>query len=408
MSLRPYVGEFLVHPVPLHFGGNLCSHNCWYCFSNLNKPDRRADFGSLNRAVKNVLAGKDTKSISERLLRDGYPVLFSNDADPFSKSNTEQFHQVLDLLQQINVPVSIQTRGGKGALEFMQSYLPTIVYISVTSDDNDIINRNEPGAPGFEERKELLLAAKKAGHFVVVGMNPFYMEWWQDAHEFVDWLAANGLNRVWSGDLHLSHMQVANIPSRRRETHAADIKYGMMRKKPDGLASSLVIDYAKDIGVNFFNGFASELGNFWGGADSVTGFKLFPTVECFKHHLYTENDGNACAFRFDYFDKFVNKIPEHRSSQFKEYLNSFGRAVRSSGSETKAVSLREVLDWIWNVLAYPTIMRQDEFYIATEGDNKNSPILTDDEGRDIFIYAPGYFSKDVFQSVDTDFSKKER
>jgi len=405
MSLRPYVGEYLVHPVPLHFGGNWCSHNCWYCFANLNNPDRRADFGSLNRAVKNVLSGKITKSISERLLRDGYPVLFSNDADPFSSSNTEQFHQVLDLLQQINVPVSIQTRGGKGAFEFMQSYRPTIVYISITSDDNDIIRRNEPGAPSFEERKELLLAAKKAGHFVVVGMNPFYMDWWDDALDFIDWLQAENINKVWHGNLHLSTNQVQNLTPARRKKNAEDIDYAKKRIKPDLDAKWQIEQYAKQKGINFFNGYESTLDNFWGDAEK-TGLKLFPTMEGIKHHLKSKHNGRACAIKFDRFQEYCNPIPDHQSSQFKEYLHPIGRKIRSTGNDTKANSLKEVMEWFWNIFQYDTIMRQEEFYIATEGDNENSPILTDEQGRDIFIYAPGFFDTSVTQNINRDFTQK--
>jgi len=43
MSIRVYTGELLKSPVPLHLDMNWCSHGCFYCFANLNRPNRRLD-----------------------------------------------------------------------------------------------------------------------------------------------------------------------------------------------------------------------------------------------------------------------------------------------------------------------------------------------------------------------------
>ena len=48
-----FAGEFMLVPEALDVSHNWCSHNCGYCFANLNKPDRRIDPQKLFNQITN-------------------------------------------------------------------------------------------------------------------------------------------------------------------------------------------------------------------------------------------------------------------------------------------------------------------------------------------------------------------
>ena len=169
-TFTPFYGEFLVSPVPLELSFNYCSHSCAYCFANLNKRDRRADIA----ATMNTLATyRQRSTLTAILLQQGYPVLVSNRVDPFAASNYRQFLPVLEVMSDLGIPVAIQTKGGRGidqALDLLTS--PTVFYITIESDQDEVVKRIAPGAPSIAERFELIALLRSKGHPVVVGWNP--------------------------------------------------------------------------------------------------------------------------------------------------------------------------------------------------------------------------------------------
>jgi len=142
--IEPFYGEFLIHPAPLEISLNFCSHKCFYCFANLNTPGRRYD----GAAVSRLLADMDNRqSLAARLLRDRYPVVISNRVDPFALTNYRHTLPLLEQLAAHNIPVTIQTRGGRGATEAMGMMPPAAWYISIPFLDEELRRRIEPGAP---------------------------------------------------------------------------------------------------------------------------------------------------------------------------------------------------------------------------------------------------------------------
>lgn len=388
MSLRPYTGEYLVSPAPLHLDLDLCSHVCWWCFSRLNNPNRIADYGPLKAAINAYLRkAPPGASLVKRFLLSGHPILVSNTSDPFSAACWPKFEPFWHLCQDAGIPVCIQTRGGKAALPTLTSAArPTMVYVSLTSDQEDLIRRNEPGAPGFAERLELIQAAREAGHFVVVGLNPFYLPWWRDPAALVARLADGGFRHVWFGTLHLNRFQVANLSPRRRERDAQTVAYAQKADKPDRPALQAVLDELDAAGINVFQGGCSRRGGFWRPYFGL-GLPAFPTLEGFLDHLREAGGGQPVAFGFDYFDRWANPAPDFRGSACKDYLNNIGRSIRNTGQSANAKSFREVHAWQWRVLDFPSPLGHDDFYLALAGPNT---IVADNQGRDVMIYAPGH------------------
>jgi len=382
VSIRAYTGEYLTNPAAVHLGLNWCTHNCWYCFANLNQPDRRADYDEVNRTLKNVLARNDSiKHLPTRLILSGHPILTANDSDPFAKSNDAQFATIFDAFTDAEVRFVFQTRGGDRAVRTLQRSKPTTVYISFTSDRPEVIAKGEPGAPSFEHRKELAIAAKAEGHHVIVGMNPFYPPWWSDADGFAQWMADNGIRHVWFGELHLVYQQVANIRGRAALEHATAIEYASKRKRSDPAVEAMrgILDEAE---INVFSGSTSKHGGFW-DAHFDLGFPFFPTLEWFFGKL--REHGEIVAFDFDLFDQAMNAHPELRSASFKEYLSGVGRSLRNAGFDQKAQSYRDVHETLWKIDQFPTKLRHDDIFLATDGDG----LAVDDEGRPIVVCAPG-------------------
>ena len=179
MSLRLYCGEYLIHPAPLHFGMNHCTHNCWYCFANLNRANRRMVNDDLPRIAR--WFEKDKGPLEFWYLKNGFPMLVSNDSDPFAKSNCESTRALIELSRLYDFGLCWQTKGGdRDVIDMALASKPTMWTVTLTSDDNELLRRQEPGADTWEERLRLIADAKAAGHHVVALLMPFVPGWWRD------------------------------------------------------------------------------------------------------------------------------------------------------------------------------------------------------------------------------------
>ena len=397
--LRPFTGEYLMSPIALHYGMNWCSHNCFYCFANLNNPSRRSEFGSIATMLSRIINGKETKQIIDAMVRGGHRVMLSNDSDPFAKSNHVQFAEVKNALESVGVQLSLQTRGGEKAEETLLSLKPTLVYISFTSDNESLIKQAEGGAPTFASRKALALAAKSAGHHVVIGMNPYQPEWWNDPYAFIDWLVEHGFGHVWFGTMHISHKQAINIKPAKAQQFAEVIKNAAKRNaRPDDIAVNHVRQSLEQVGINVFEHGRSTGKYFWKPYFDLGGAWM-PTTDEFFSRLDDVAEGNPLAVSFDVFHQWANQVlPTHESSQFKDYLVSFGRAIRSSGEKGHAYSFSDVHEYYWRITDYPTPLRSDYLgYLSLD-----NTILTDDQGRDVYVYDPCAGSEALFEPSQVD------
>jgi DNA repair photolyase len=201
-TIKPYYGEFFVSCVPLEMGGNFCSHNCSYCFANLNNRERQLD---VPKTISLIKSRHDRQALEAQLLRLGYPVLISNKVDPFSKSNYRDMLPIMELLTQEGIGIAIQTRGGYGIDEVLKFLPPSVWYLSITHDQEETRQLIERQAPDIESRFELIKKLKQYGHRVVVGANPLNPDWIRSPEVFFKRLADWGVEGVWTEFLHLSY-----------------------------------------------------------------------------------------------------------------------------------------------------------------------------------------------------------
>lgn len=183
----------------MEFAMNFCSHACTFCFANLNKPKRWHNVKETMRTLA-VFESGQRKSPIDAMLRLRYPILISNRVDPFAESNYRQTLPIVKILHQKGVPVSFQTRGGKG-IDDVLSYLPKSVwYLTFNCWNDKLRKRLEPGAPSIDSRKELLQELHRRGHALTIGMNPFVPAWWTDSEleEAFEFWKATGVYGVWA------------------------------------------------------------------------------------------------------------------------------------------------------------------------------------------------------------------
>lgn len=381
MSTRHYSGEYLVMPAPLHMGLNWCTHACFYCFANLNRPGRRADYSALSQFLGKYHKRQPGKDIAAWLALQGHPIVASNDSDPFAKSNAEQNQTLMREMMDAGLRFVFQTRGGDGAGDMLAAHPPTMVYISFTTDQESTRKAAEPGAPSFEARKALAAHAKACGHFVVAGLNPFYPPWWDDIHGFLDWLADTGIHHAWIGEPHLNYMQARAMPEKVQQRFATDIAYFKAGGSQRPAAWPSLRAACTAVGINTFAGTTSAHGNFWDPYFAL-GYPFWPTLEGWFDHL--RQHGQAVGFTFDAFNDWADTTNGFRSSAFKEYLSGIGRSIRNIGGDQKANTLREVHQFLWQLDQFPTRLRHDDIYIGTQDGHR----AVDDSGRFVLVYAP--------------------
>ena len=381
MSLRPYTGEYLVSPVPLHMGLNWCTHGCFYCFANLNRPGRRADYASIQQFLGKVQRNKAGKDIAAMLALAGHPIMASNDSDPFAKSNGEQNLALMDAMMERGLHFSFQTRGGDGAIPMLERHRPTMVYISFTTDMESVRKQAEPGAPSFEARKELALAAKANGHHVVAGINPFFPPWWNNIEGFLEWLAENDIRHAWIGEPHLNYMQERAMKPAVQKRFADEIVYfkaGQTLRPPSW---PVLRELCDEVGINTFTGTTSAHGKFWQPYFDL-GYPQWPTLEGWFDHL--RERGQAVAFTFDAFNAWADTTAGFASSGWKDYISGIGRSLRNVGVDQKAGTLTEVHEFMWRLHEFPTRLRHDDIFIGTQGGH----LAADEQGRFVLVYAP--------------------
>jgi len=212
--IEVYYGEFLINPIPLELSMNFCSHRCYYCFANLNRPNRKLNTPQLMRFLASY---KQRDTLAAHLLQQGYPVVVSNKSDPFAGSNYQITLPVLEVLTSLGVPVQFQTRGGKGIDEALTIVKPSVWYVSITMMNDTLRRKIEPGAPSIDSRFELITRLVEAGHYVVVGLNPCVPEWLPDPGPLLERVRAAGAWGVWVERLHLNHDQITNLTPKEKE-----------------------------------------------------------------------------------------------------------------------------------------------------------------------------------------------
>lgn len=339
----PYFGEFLISPIPIELSLNYCSHGCAFCFANLNQPDRTAHMQRITNLLRDYRS-RDT--LEARLLSAGYPVLLSNKSDPFAHSNFQQPLPLLRTMTALEIPVSLQTRGGLGVDEALSFLSPSVWYISINTASEDFRRQLEPGAPTLESRFRLMETLSEKGHRVVLGLNPLVPEWVPDPTPILTRAKACGAEGVWIEVLHFNPKQVQNLSVKERKVLTEDI-IARSRKRHCPAVCSQVLERARatalDLSLSIFSmgqPFASDFFTPWREMYR----KTFPVLQDLVNWCVAEQPE---TLTFDELAaRFVPGLPQGKLP-LTHYIGAVAHNVLRTHRVPSLMTYRQLLSVVW-------------------------------------------------------------
>lgn len=399
--IYPYVGDFLISPVPLQLSFNYCSHACSYCFANLNNPQRSFDLKEFYAQLKGLHTNNSLQSI---LLREKYPVLISNLVDPFATSNYGVAVPAIEMLTKMGIPVAIQTRGGRG-IDDVLSFLPkSVFYVSIPMFDDTIRKRVEPGAPSIQSRFELIENLRSKGHEVLVGVNPTIDDFLpgDDSRLLIDKLKSIGVHGIWVAALHFNTKQMRVMPDKdRQRLGEVIIQKGLKNARELQQDSFDFIDglvtYAHGKGLWVEGMFEGEENHMFRPFYS-TYEKVFPTIYNFINWCHNNKAENEPVY-FKEFEKIMMQGIIGGKHNISPYMRCMSQKlddeVRASVGYKQ--SFRWLLKLCWNESRMKrTLERYWTFAVSVRMKNEQMFFNHDEDGNCIYHFNKNQFPDDFY------------
>jgi len=403
-SLGVYWGGFLNSPIPLEFSLNWCSHACHYCYANLNSPNRTTDMGQIMGLLSNY---NDRTTYAAQLLKMGYPVLCSTHVDFFAKSNVQQSIPLMELMNELDIKFAISTRGGDHYIEVIKKLPPKAIYFSVTTLDDDISIRVEPGAPLPSERLKMIEQSVEFGHRVVVGINPTVPEWISDPIALMQSLKDVGVEGILSQPLHLNNRQIANISDRGLAALGESVLSRGKKRNRDKETTDLVNQIqsiATDMGLSIRDLGQSRRSDCWRPFKDIYPV-LMPTLQDFVNYCWDSGKTEGDIIEFEEFrDFFLPELPQG-IFPLRNHLNATqNRKWCAEWNEVipKNMTYESLLYWVWklNDIAYCPVNAMT-FRWAGELDTDGEWIkYTDSNEMPFMIFTPSATKNEVMTAVE--------
>jgi DNA repair photolyase len=326
--------------------------------------------------------------------------LASNRVDPFAASNWRQVLPVLEMLQGCNIPVSYQTKGGRGIEEVLESSPPAVWYLSIAMWDDEKRKGIEPGAPSIQSRLELITTLRDKGHHVIVGVNPYEPDWFERGEEelLLQELADRGAWGIWCELLHLNKDQVSRIPQKGQEAIGLLTVYdALKRKHPDYKIRQLEDFRAKalDRGLEVHTIGQGHHSRFWEPFEECYP-KLFPTNQGFINHCYEQglSDYALVSFR-DYANYMAPRLPGG-TNRIGDYVRVSVKDMRTTRAlmQSRYQSFENILKMFWaEPNARTNLTKWWCFAYASYG---GKLIVDNDEGLPMLVFRRQPFKELVF------------
>lgn len=386
--ISEYWGEFLVSPAPLEMSLNTCSHRCSYCFSNLNHPSRQADVPKIMRLLHGM---NERKTLTAHLLREGYPVVISNRDDPFATSNYRQALPIMETLTALDVPVAIQTKGGKGIAEALAFLKPSVWYISVSMLDENRRAVIEPGAPSIESRFDMMRQVTAAGHKVILGLNPLVPEWLpdDDIPELLTLAQEAGAVGVWIEILHMNYRQERRLTDRERAALTQPIiDRGRKKGADDTQWEALIRAYEAcgNLGLPFYSGGQPLPSDFWAPWRKCYP-KTYPVMQDFVNWSF-DNLADGAVVGFDAFAQALDGFPAG-TWPIDGYMGNKAHHLWWKKQIPPQLTYRDLLKIIWSEPDFglsPAKMYCFA-YAAEAGPDDEPQVITDAEGLPYLVFS---------------------
>jgi hypothetical protein len=352
----PFCGEYLFHPVPLELSFGDCGYGCAYCFVRLNGSRVRHSAVGLANALGRARGRGDLTSV---LLDDGYPVLVSNRSDFLSPRAWDgAARRGLAVMTEMGVRCAFQTKGGtRGRLEEAEGTLDykAVWYWTLTTLDEGLSARLEPGAPGPAERLRCMEWLAGRGHSVYAGFNPYERTWHGGrGAEMARRAREAGAFGVLMQCLHLNSNQRKRMTAGEVGACGADAVGRAMRKRmcegdldyADSLMGACAAEglpffcYLGDGGTVLFDRYREVYG------------KVFPTIQDAGNRL-AEGAGDERIVGFGgFWDALTaRESPPRWGGDMRDYVASLNREMLyDQALSTRGIGFRGVARLMWRDL----------------------------------------------------------
>lgn len=376
MSIQAYAGEFTISPIPLEMSFNFCSHKCAYCFANLNQPNRKFD---ANESINHIKNAHKSKSLKSYLLNNKFPILLSNRVDPFAASNWKQVLPMVQILDEYEIPIAWQTKGGQGVDEVLMRGKKEHWYISISFWDDNRRLLIEPGATTIEQRFELIEKLKKAGQSVSVGINPLVENWlpeWE-FEKLTDKLKELDIKDIWAEILHLNKKQVGNMSQKEINNQGLDVIEDAKKRHRNNSYFMYVIETIESEGFNVFSMNQPIKSNYFNEEHSLYGGKTLKTTQDFINHCFeTMPDGGEVRFD-DYYQFMKHDFYEKSFSDCDGYAYRIARNIYKKQTNTPYKTLKDVMFFYWDNQEVSKSLANNMLFqtIGYKENNQNIPYL---------------------------------
>lgn len=398
--IAPLTNSFLINPMPLQLTLNLCSHGCIYCFSILNDPKRKADLKKILSILKHH---KNRNDITSLFLKEKYPVLISNNVDPFSKNNHVLTNQILDLLIDMDIPVQFNTRGGFGWQEASEKIKPSIWYVSVPYSDDEVRKLYEPNASSLDERFEMTKELLKK-HKVMIGINPFDTKFSDDHKAIIDKYSEIGVKHFWINRFHLTYKQQSNLTDQQKEIFGQDFLKAAATKEIPEQTVRLYIElkkYAEEKGCTIIGTPSGHYESWFEEFYSIYP-KTMPTQNnFFKWCEENKQEGDTISFD-EFYDFFAPLLPDWETDISKFIYN---KANLDDKTFMKKTRFRNILHVYWDSKAGLNLAKNYPVFswFKVQGEKKLD-WAKDSNGDRLLIYHPENYNTKEFLILDNTLS----
>lgn len=158
---------------------------CSYCFA-MSRGGRRtsslliADHNIISRKILSSKNDNNYGDINSELLNHHMPIHFGGISDPFSNKDTSIIsNYLLKSLSESQLPVIISTKNthqlqNASTYDLLKNINNLVIQISFSTENNDVANIIEGGAPTPEDRLYVAKQLNKQGFYLIARIQPLF------------------------------------------------------------------------------------------------------------------------------------------------------------------------------------------------------------------------------------------
>lgn len=335
-------------------------------------------------------------------LREKYPLIISNNIDPFSKSNQPFVNDLIFTLQDAGVPVCLATRGGEGWQTIADNITPSVWYVSIPYNDDETRRKYEPNAPTVESRYELIEYIIGKGHRVLLSINPLNERFAPEPLAIAERAKSLGVETIIINKLHLSPKQQVNLTAREKEVIGEDLLAEVRKRDFTEQWLTAAVELFEWCGNNEMKLVGMDTGLY---SNNYSEFKecytkVLPTVFDFFDWCYLNKEAGTLISFNDFFDFFAPMLPDIEGN-ISKYI--FNKAVIDDKSFYKRMTIRNLLHLYWQhpKLNLGFTKHYPAFSWVKLQTEKKFDFLFDDDNNKLLYYHKDEFYTDELIVVQT-------